>query len=52
MDRDQATSLLESETDGTYLVRIRPQGPTRSIETIYALSLKYIYNSYLYTGCF
>ncbi|XP_050546450.1 protein vav [Daktulosphaira vitifoliae] len=40
MDRDRATSLLEGESDGTYLVRIRPQGPTRPIETVYALSLK------------
>jgi len=40
MDRDRATNLLEIETDGTYLVRIRPQGPTRSVETVYALSLK------------
>ncbi|VVC33602.1 Hypothetical protein CINCED_3A016799 [Cinara cedri] len=40
MDRDRATTLLESESDGTYLVRIRPQGPTRPVETVYALSLK------------
>lgn len=40
MDRDRATNLLESESDGTYLVRIRPRGPTRQIETVYALSLK------------
>ncbi|XP_001946064.2 protein vav isoform X1 [Acyrthosiphon pisum] len=40
MDRDRATNLLESESDGTYLVRIRPQGPTRPVETVYALSLK------------
>jgi len=41
MDRDRATNLLESESGGTYLVRIRPRGPTRPVETVYALSLKY-----------
>ncbi|XP_015375691.1 PREDICTED: protein vav [Diuraphis noxia] len=40
MDRDRATNLLESESGGTYLVRIRPRGPTRPVETVYALSLK------------
>lgn len=48
MDRDRATSLLESESDGTYLVRIRPQGASRSTETVYALSLKYIFTSFLH----
>ncbi|XP_075227409.1 vav guanine nucleotide exchange factor [Lycorma delicatula] len=40
MGRDRATSLLERQMDGTYLLRIRPQGPTNPNETIYALSLK------------
>lgn len=40
MGREKATSLLEREVDGTYLLRIRPQGPTHPNETIYALSLK------------
>lgn len=40
MGRDKATNLLENEADGTFLIRIRPQGPTRPIETVYALSLK------------
>ncbi|XP_008470873.1 protein vav-like [Diaphorina citri] len=40
MGREKATSLLEREADGTYLLRIRPQGPTHPNETIYALSLK------------
>lgn len=43
MGRDRATSLLERQMDGTYLLRIRPQGPTHEHETIYALSLKYVY---------
>lgn len=40
MGRERATSMLEREVDGTYLLRIRPQGPTHPNETIYALSLK------------
>lgn len=40
MGRDRATSLLERQMDGTYLLRIRPQGPTHPNETVYALSLK------------
>ena len=28
--------------DGTYLLRIRPQGPTHPNETAYALSMKYV----------
>lgn len=40
MGRERATSLLENEIDGTYLLRIRPQGPTNPSETIFALSLK------------
>ena len=41
MGRKTATSLLENEMDGTYLLRIRPQRPTNPSETIYAISLKY-----------
>ncbi|EEB17268.1 protein vav, putative [Pediculus humanus corporis] len=40
MGRKTATSLLENEMDGTYLLRIRPQRPTNPSETIYAISLK------------
>ncbi|XP_065209606.1 protein vav isoform X2 [Planococcus citri] len=40
MGRDQATNLLEQEIDGTFLVRIRPQGPTHTNESAFALSLK------------
>lgn len=40
MGRDQASSLLEPTTDGTYLLRIRPQGPTHPNETAFALSMK------------
>uniref|UniRef100_A0A8D8M153 Protein vav n=2 Tax=Cacopsylla melanoneura TaxID=428564 RepID=A0A8D8M153_9HEMI len=40
MGRDKAASLLEREADGTYLLRIRLQGPTRTNDTTYALSLK------------
>ncbi|KAE8751318.1 hypothetical protein FOCC_FOCC001889 [Frankliniella occidentalis] len=40
MGRDQASSLLEQTADGTYLLRIRPQGPTHPNETAYALSMK------------
>ncbi|XKL67365.1 hypothetical protein PGB90_002856 [Kerria lacca] len=40
MRRDQATTLLEEEIDGTFLVRIRPQGPTHTNESAFALSLK------------
>ncbi|XP_046398049.1 protein vav isoform X2 [Ischnura elegans] len=40
MGRERATALLEREKDGTYLVRIRPRGPTNPSESAYALSLK------------
>lgn len=40
MGREKASSLLERQMDGTYLLRIRPQGPTHPNETVYALSLK------------
>ncbi|KAK6640827.1 hypothetical protein RUM44_012524 [Polyplax serrata] len=40
MGRKTATSLLENEIDGTYLLRIRPQRPTNPSETIFAISLK------------
>jgi len=40
MGRQKATDLLEKHTNGTYLLRIRPQGPTHPNETVYALSLK------------
>jgi guanine nucleotide exchange factor VAV len=40
MKREDATALLTHERDGTYLLRVRPQGPTSTNETIYALSLK------------
>lgn len=40
MGRDQATNLLEQEIDGTFLVRIRPQGPSHPNESAFALSLK------------
>jgi guanine nucleotide exchange factor VAV len=40
MDREQATTKLESRRIGTYLLRVRPQGASNSSETIYALSLK------------
>ncbi|XP_069695874.1 protein vav isoform X2 [Periplaneta americana] len=40
MGREKATNLLDRHANGTYLLRIRPQGPTHPNETIYALSLK------------
>nr|CAD7200477.1 unnamed protein product [Timema douglasi] len=40
MGRDRASALLERHMDGTYLLRVRPQGATHPNETIYALSLK------------
>ncbi|XP_021933195.1 protein vav isoform X2 [Zootermopsis nevadensis] len=40
MGREKATNLLDKLADGTYLLRIRPQGPTHPDETVYALSLK------------
>lgn len=43
MGRKTATSLLENEIDGTYLLRIRPQRPTNPSETIFAISLKLVY---------
>lgn len=40
MGREKATDLLDKHANGTYLLRIRPQGPTHPNETVYALSLK------------
>uniref|UniRef100_A0A146M5X0 Protein vav n=2 Tax=Lygus hesperus TaxID=30085 RepID=A0A146M5X0_LYGHE len=40
MGRERASRLLETQLDGTYLLRIRPQGATHPNETVYALSLK------------
>lgn len=40
MGREKAAELLERQLDGTYLLRIRPQGATHPNETVYALSLK------------
>ncbi|XP_063243092.1 protein vav [Bacillus rossius redtenbacheri] len=40
MGRDAASTLLERHVDGTYLLRIRPQGASHPSETVYALSLK------------
>ncbi|XP_055534796.1 protein vav isoform X3 [Wyeomyia smithii] len=40
MDRDTATNKLEKKKNGTYLLRVRPQGASSCHETIYALSLK------------
>jgi hypothetical protein len=40
MGREEATNLLDKHANGTYLLRIRPQGPTHPNETAYALSLK------------
>lgn len=40
MGRDCATRKLEQRINGTYLLRVRPQGPTHPDETPYALSLK------------
>lgn len=40
MDRDTASSRLESRKIGTYLLRVRPQGASNAMETMYALSLK------------
>ncbi|XP_059480997.1 protein vav isoform X2 [Neocloeon triangulifer] len=40
ISRDAATSALQNEPDGTYLLRVRPQRPTNQGETDYALSLK------------
>nr|XP_018902784.1 PREDICTED: protein vav isoform X1 [Bemisia tabaci] len=40
MGRETAERLLEWQMDGTFLLRIRPQGPTHPNETAYALSLK------------
>ena len=42
MGRQKATDLLEKHANGTYLLRIRPQGPTHPNETVYALSLKWV----------
>ncbi len=43
MGRDQATCFLEQEIDGTFLVRIRPHGPTHTNESAFALSLKLVF---------
>lgn len=40
MSRDTATAKLENRKDGTYLLRVRPQGAPNKNETMYALSLK------------
>lgn len=40
MSRERATTLLEQEIDGTYLLRIRPLQHSRPNDTVYALSLK------------
>jgi hypothetical protein len=40
ISRDAATSALQSEPDGTYLLRVRPLPPNNPGETVYALSLK------------
>ncbi|XP_044728252.1 protein vav isoform X1 [Chrysoperla carnea] len=40
MRREVATMRLDKRIDGTYMLRIRPQGPTHPNETPYALSLK------------
>lgn len=43
MDRDTASIRLENRKIGTYLLRVRPQGAGTPMETMYALSLKYVY---------
>jgi len=40
ISRDAATSALQNEPDGTYLLRVRPQTPSNVGETVFALSLK------------
>lgn len=40
MDRDMASAKLENRKEGTYLLRVRPQGASQDGETMYALSLK------------
>lgn len=40
MGREKAASVLENKINGTYLLRVRPQGPTNPCETAFALSLK------------
>ncbi|XP_016949538.1 protein vav isoform X2 [Drosophila biarmipes] len=40
MDRETAALRLENRRIGTYLLRVRPQGPSTAHETMYALSLK------------
>ncbi|KAH8362417.1 hypothetical protein KR200_006622, partial [Drosophila serrata] len=40
MDRETAAQRLENRRIGTYLLRVRPQGPSTAHETMYALSLK------------
>lgn len=43
MDRETASTRLESRKIGTYLLRVRPQGASNAMETMYALSLKYVF---------
>lgn len=43
MDRENASAKLEDRNIGTYLLRCRPQGASDSKETLYALSLKWVY---------
>ncbi|XP_016976977.1 protein vav isoform X1 [Drosophila rhopaloa] len=40
LDRETAAHRLENRRIGTYLLRVRPQGPSTAHETMYALSLK------------
>lgn len=42
MDRETAANRLENRRIGTYLLRVRPQGPSTAHETMYALSLKWV----------
>lgn len=40
MDREAASMKLDRRIDGTFMLRIRPGGPTNPNETPYALTLK------------
>jgi len=40
MSRDKADKILSGTENGTYLLRVRTQGPTYNMETAFALSLK------------
>lgn len=40
MERDTAQARLMNRKVGTYLLRVRPQGASNAMETMYALSLK------------